>query len=150
SHPGLLLCRQRRGGGGLSVIQGEGICGAGIKRGESGNEGQGNIRIRWTQRNWYNGEGVLEAEGPDICAGACRWNEGNAIRAGGDTWLHERPLSTPQQINFQNVHVGSMKLGAFFAIFAQPWLTFIDWRENFNTGHQAVVCGVTDFDRSEP
>jgi hypothetical protein len=63
--------------------------------------------------------------------------------------VHEWALSTPQQINFQDVHVCSMKLAAFLAIFAQPRLTFVDWRKYFNTGHQAVVGSITDFDCGE-
>jgi len=80
----------------------------------------------------------------------CRTNEGNAIRALRDTRVHERALSAPQQINFQDVHVCGMKLAAFLTIFAQPWLTFIDWGKNFNTGHQTVGCSITDFDCGEP
>jgi hypothetical protein len=64
--------------------------------------------------------------------------------------VHEWALATPQQINFQDVHVCSMKLAAFFAIFAQCRLTFVDRGKNFNTGHQTVVGSITDFDCGEP
>jgi hypothetical protein len=49
--------------------------------------------------------------------------------------VHERALSTPQQVNVQDVHVCGMKLAAFFAIFAQSWLTFINRGKNFNPGY---------------
>jgi len=39
--------------------------------------------------------------------------------------VREGALSTPEQINFENVHVCSMELAAFVAIFAQSRLTFL-------------------------
>ena len=80
----------------------------------------------------------------------CGADKGNAIRALWYTRVREGALSSPEQINFEDVHVCGMEPAAFFAIFAQSWLTLVHWRKNFDTGHQTIVCCVTDFDGGEP
>jgi hypothetical protein len=63
--------------------------------------------------------------------------------------VHERALSPPQQINFQDVHVCGTELAPFLTIFAQSRLSFVNWRKYLNTGHQAVVGSIADFDCGE-